>query len=164
MKQGTRILVVTGGIVALLIGAKFAMSLLNQPSDETLIAEAVKDGLKASKEGRPGGVLDKISANLTVNGDDTPGARPQIADYVKKLKPDVEFTSLKPQVFGDEARIETPAKMSVSLLGMSQSVNLDKVTITLQRENTYEYLIFPRKAWKVTDVKVDVNALQMFTP
>ena len=162
MARGGKILLVTGGVVLLLVGAKLAVGLFSKVDDKTLILEAVKDGLKASKEGRPGGVLEKLSASLTVNGEGTPGAKSQIADYIKRLKPDVEFKSLEPQVFGDEARIETPATMSVSILGMNQSVELKNVTITLKREDSYEYLIFPKKAWRVSDVQVDVSALDMF--
>ena len=162
MARGGKILLVTGGVVLLLVGAKLALGLFSKVDDKALILEAVKDGLKASKEGRPGGVLEKLSASLTVNGEGTPGAKSQIADYIKRLKPDVEFKSLEPQVFGDEARIETPATMSVSILGMNQSVELKNVTITLKREDSYEYLIFPKKAWRVSDVQVDVSALDMF--
>lgn len=162
MARGGKILAVTGGVVALLLVGKLALGLLSNVDDKTLIVEAVKDGLKASKEGRPGGVLEKLSASLTVNGEGSPGAKGQIADYIKKLKPDVEFKTLEPQVFGDEARIETPATMAVHILGMNQSVDLKNVTITLKREDTYEYLIFPKKAWRITDVRVDVNALDMF--
>ena len=154
---------ITGAVVAVLVAGKVGLGLLAKVDDKTLILEAVKDGLKASKEGRPGGVLEKLSASLTVNGEGTPGAKSQIADYIKRLKPDVEFKSLEPQVFGEEARIETPATMSVSILGMNQSVELKNVTITLQREDTYEYLIFPKKAWRISDVRVDVSALDMFS-
>ncbi len=163
MARGGKILIVTGSVVALLLGGKLALGLFTKVDDKTLIAEAVKDGLKASKEGRPGGVLEKLSASLTVNGEGSPGAKGQIADYIKKLKPDVEFKTLEPQVFGDEARIETPATMSVNLLGMNRSVDIKNVTITLKREDTYEYLIFPKKAWRVADVRVDVSALDMFS-
>jgi TATA-box binding protein (TBP) (component of TFIID and TFIIIB) len=52
--------------------------------------------------------------------------------------------------------------MSVSILGMNQSVELKNITITLKREDSYEYLIFPKKAWRVSDVQVDVSALDMF--
>ena len=163
MARGGKIIAVTCGVVAALVGVKIALGLLTKVDDKTLIVEAVKDGLKASKEGRPGGVLEKLSASLTVNGEGTPGAKSQIADYIKRLKPDVEFKSLVPQVFGDEARIETPATMSVSMLGMNQSVELKNVTITLKREDSYEYLVFPRKAWRISDVRVDVSALDMFS-
>ena len=124
MARGGKILAITGAVVAVLVAGKVGLGLLAKVDDKTLILEAVKDGLKASKEGRPGGVLEKLSASLTVNGEGTPGAKSQIADYLKRLKPDVEFKSLEPQVFGEEARIETPATMSVSILGMNQSVEL----------------------------------------
>jgi hypothetical protein len=163
MARGGKILAITGAVVAVLVAGKVGLGLLAKVDDKTLILEAVKDGLKAGKEGRPGGVLEKLSASLTVNGEGTPGAKSQIADYIKRLKPDVEFKSLEPQVFGEEARIETPATMSVSILGMNQSVELKNVTITLKREDTYEYLIFPKKAWRISDVRVDVSALDMFS-
>jgi hypothetical protein len=162
MARGGKILAVTGGVVALLLLGKLALTLLTKVDDKTLIVEAVKDGLKASKEGRPGGVLEKLSASLTVNGEGTPGAKGEIANYIKKLKPDVEFKTLEPQVFGDEARIETPATMSVNMLGMNQSIDLKNVTITLKREDTFEYLVFPKKSWRITDVRVDVSAFNMF--
>ena len=104
MTSGKKILGVTGGVVAVLVLGKIGLGFLHQPDDKTLILEAVQEAQKASREGRPGGVLDFLSvASLKVNDQDATGSRRDIADYIKKQKPDIQFKEVDPKIFGETA-------------------------------------------------------------
>lgn len=159
MTSGKKILGFTGGVVLLLMVGKVGLGFLNQPDDKTLIVEAVKEAQKASREGRPGGVLDFLSLNLNFNGAETGSGRSQIADYIKNQKPDIEFTSLNPQVFGETARIESPAKVKIGIAAFSTDVTIPNTVIELKKEVSREWFIIPTKKWKITEIRASVTDL-----
>lgn len=159
MTSGNKILGVTGGIVLLLVVGKVGLGYLNQPDDKTLIAEAVKEAQKAGREGRPGGVMDFLSPNLNVNGTPVEGAGSSIKDYIKNQKPDIEFTKVEPQVFGDTARIESPATVKVGIGPISQTITIPDTVIELKREDDKEWFIIPKKSWKITEIRASLADL-----
>lgn len=122
-----------------------------QPSDEDLIKTALADSLRAGKEGRPGSVLELLSQNFTVNNAGSPG-RGAIAKAIKDYKPDIEISNQSPTISGSSARIESPAKVSVSLPPMS--LDIRQVNLDFQREDGRRLLFFPARAWKLTNVTV----------
>ena len=87
MATGKKILGVTGGIVGLLLIGKVGLGFLNQPDDKTLITEAIKEAQKASKEGRPGGVMDflSVSHNSQCRDQFEEGRSPRVVHYSKKI-------------------------------------------------------------------------------
>lgn len=159
MTSGNKILGVTGGIVLLLVVGKVGLGYLNQPDDKTLIAEAVKEAQKAGREGRPGGVMDFLSPNLNVNGTPVESAGSSIKDYIKNQKPDIEFTKVEPQVFGDTARIESPATVKVGIGPISQTITIPDTVIELKREDDKEWFIIPKKSWKITEIRASLADL-----
>ncbi len=164
MTSGKKILGVTAGVVVLLVAGRVAIGFLNQPDDKTLILQAVKDAQQASKEGRPGGVLDFLSKSLNVNGEAAGGYGSEISKFIKNQKPDVEFQDLSPQIFGETARIETPATVKVNILTFSKDVPIPKVEIELKKENDYEWFIIPKKSWKITDIRAAGVDFSNFAP
>ena len=160
MTSGKKILGVTGGVVAVLVLGKIGLGFLHQPDDKTLILEAVKEAQKASREGRPGGVLDFLSvASLKVNDQDATGSRRDIADYIKKQKPDIQFKEVDPKIFGETAIMETSATVKVSLGPISQEVPIPKATINLKKEEDREWFIIPKKSWKITEINASLGDL-----
>jgi hypothetical protein len=153
------------GIIAVLlvlIGLRIVLSVGPGQSDQQQIEQALADSIQASKEGRPGGVMDKLSQNLTVNQMDTSGNRSQIAKFIKDNKPDVVVQNKHAVVSGDEAEIVSPVTIQLSLLGQTRSVDLEQVTMTFKRESGYEYLFIPTKRWKLSEVRVPEGALTQF--
>ena len=57
------------GVVLLLFGGKYVIATYFGPSDEALVKSALAEAVKASKEGRPGGVLDHITDHFKMNSD-----------------------------------------------------------------------------------------------
>jgi len=159
MTSGSKILGVTAGVVLLLVVGKVGLGFLNQPDDKTLIVEAVKEAQKAGREGRPGGVLDFLSTSLKVNETEATGSRGQIADYIKNQKPDIEFTKIEPQIFGDEARIESPATVKIGIGPISQDITIPNTVINLKREDDKEWFIIPKKKWKITEIRASLGDL-----
>lgn len=137
-----------GLLVAL--GLASGSGLFGGPSDRELIQIALKDAIQASREGRPGGVLDFISKRFEVNGEQY-GTR-DISKTIKDMKPDVEIERVEPTISGDAATITSPVRLSVSLppVGM----NISSVTIHFARENGTKWLIFPTKKWRMVRVEI----------
>jgi hypothetical protein len=117
-----------GGALVLALIGMFVASLLNQPSDKQLILQALDESIAASRAGRPGGVLEYLSRNLTWNGDEGVN-RMEIADYIKRAK--------------------------LSMLGQSMEETLDRVTITFAAESGTKNLVIPVRKWRI--IKVDVE-------
>ena len=164
MTSGKKILGVTATVVGLLMIGKIGLGFLNQPDDKTLIVEAVKEAQKAGREGRPGGVLDFLDLpKLQLNGEDATGAAPQIANYVKNSKPDIEFTKIEPIVTGDDARIETPATVKIGVAMFTKDVTIPNVVINLKKEVEHEWLFIPKKSWKITQIRANPADLASFS-
>ena len=147
-------------IIVAVVGVRVLISQLNQPSDQQLIQTALADSIKASKEGRPGGVMDLLSKNLTLNDMDTSPNRGQIAKFIKENQPDVNVENKHAVIAGDEAQIISPVALEMNFLGQKMSRNIDEVTLIFKRESDMEYLIFPTKKWKLAEVRAPDDAVQ----
>lgn len=138
----------------ILTGFAFGFGLFGGKSDKELIKVALDEAILASKEGRPGGVLDFISRNFEVNGQQY-GAG-DIAKTIKEMKPDVTIEKPDPTVSGDTATITSPVRLNVLTMGM----NISEVTITFARETGTKWLIFPTKKWRMVEVDVPDSVVQ----
>lgn len=131
-------------------GAKWISS-MNGPDDRTLIRRALSDAQKASREGRPGGVMELLSAHIKINSD-SPGNETQIAKWIKDGHPDVRITQIDPLVEGDRATIVSPASVSFD---MSHFGHFDRqfpsVTLVFRKEDDHEWIVIPVKKWKLVD-------------
>lgn len=135
--------------VALLVFLGFGF-LAPQPSDKELIQKALDEALKAGKEGRPGSMLDLLADDFAVNGQRFSNA--QIADRIRKMKPDIDFLNREPSVEGDTAQMTSPVKLSLTFPPVSFDIN--DVEVKFERQDGKRLLFFPAKAWKMTDVHV----------
>lgn len=147
-------------VLLLVVGFRMVSLLTGQKDDRTLIQQALRQSLEASRKGEPGGVLDLLSSSIQVNGEDQSGNRSGIADTIRKLKPDVTVTNQNPLVTGNEATITSPMTLKASLpvLG-DQAFDLKSVTLTFKKETGHEYLVFPVKKWRLTGVTASPDAL-----
>ena len=137
-----------------LTGFAFGFGLFGGKSDKELIKIALDEAITASKEGRPGGVLDFLSRKFEVNGQQYGSG--DIAKTIKEMKPDVTIEKPDPTVNGDSATITSPVRLSVLTMGM----NISEVTITFARETGTKWLIFPTKKWRMVEVDVPDNVVQ----
>ena len=160
--KANKILIGIVAAVLVLIVVRVVLSRSGGTSDQLLIEQALQESIQASKEGRPGGVMDKLSSRLQVNDMDTSGNRSQIARYIKDNKPDVMVLNKKAVVTGDEARIVSPVDIEVNLLGQKLSRQLKEVTLVFRKEDDREYLVFPTKKWKLAEVQVPDEAIYDF--
>ena len=158
-----RPILIVAAVVVVLIGVRVIMG-LNGPDDKTLVREALAESIKASKEGRPGGVMDKISNKLTVNGDERFSSG-QIIQFIKNSKPDVEVQRPEPIVIGNEARITSPVSLKVSMPGGNEiNQTLDNVTLIFEKEDSMSWLIIPSKQWRLKEVTLPENFMSQLTP
>ncbi len=142
-KKNTKYLPVIAGVVAvaivvfLLVGAKH--------DDKAEIETALKNTLQASREGRPGGVVEYLASDVVVNGEHYNVNR-QFDDFIRKYHPDITLGEVKPDIVGDKATVTSEIQFSVA----NQSVDIPDVTFNLQRQQTRKWLVIPSQEWKVT--------------
>ncbi len=149
MNTATKLGIAIGATVVV-GGAAISLGLFGGPSDKEQIQKALDEAILASKEGRPGGVVEYISAKFQVN-DAQYGTR-DIAKAVKDLRPTVEIANREPSIAGNIASITSSVKLSVSLPPVN--VNLQNVKMSFERENSRKWLIFPSKTWRMTQVDI----------
>ncbi len=146
------------GFALLLVLGRIGLGLVRPPDDARLIREAIAEAAKASREGRPGGVLDALSSEASLNGQTAESPR-QIADVVRRLQPDLQIASIEPTITGDEARVVSPAKLTLGLLGAKRTYDVARLTVVLGREDDRDLLVIPTHRWRVRRVEVPEDVL-----
>jgi hypothetical protein len=163
MGKGAKVALGLAFAALVLLGLRIGITAMRPPNDQVLIELALAESIQASKEGRPGGVMDKLSSQLRFNEVDASGNRRQIADYIKNNKPDVTVLNKTAVVTGDEARIVSPVEVSINFLG-ERKFQLNEVTMVFRREPDRAYLIIPTSKWKLAEVRVPDASLADFMP
>src|SRR5579862_4069605 len=117
-------------------------------SDSEQIVAALNESIKASKEGRPGGVLDKLADGFQINNQTFTSG--QIADFIKKRQPTVDVLQPLPVVTDDNAQIVSNVRVTVNILGGNHAITVPDVDIHFRREDARAWLIFPIHSWHMT--------------
>ena len=92
MDKRIRTTLIVAGIAGVLLVAR---AMLFGPSDRELIDAAVKESVLASREGRPGGVLEYLSNSFTLNSESGLD-RKEISRFIKSGKPEVVIRNPQP--------------------------------------------------------------------
>jgi len=155
-------ILIAAGILVILIGIRTIMT-MGKPDDKQLVREALQESITASKEGRPGGVMDKISDKLTVNSQQVASMN-QIANWIRDSKPDVEVPKQDPVIMGDEAQITSPVRVKLTLPGGSGfDQTIQDVTLIFAKESATDWLIIPARKWRLKEVKLPDNVMDQFS-
>lgn len=133
------------------------------PPDVVQIKQAVDEAVEASREGRPGPVLDFVSRSLTVNADMVGGERGEISKFIRNYKPNVEVLNFTPQIRGDEAVLTSPVRLSLKVLTFETDQTVPDVTLRFRRETAFRYLIIPSSRWRLSDISAP-NLLEGLPP
>ncbi len=123
--------------VVMLSGAKH--------DDKAEIENALASAVKASKEGRAGGVVAFLASNVVINGQSY-NINQQFDSFVRKYHPDITLGAMEPEIQGDSAKVTTDIQFTV----MTQSVDIKEVTFTLEKQSGHKWLFFPDQEWKIT--------------
>ena len=156
MKNPKTIVLSVIGLAALLLVLRLTV-FAPAPNDQKEIAEALQNSIQASKEGRPGGVMDLLSDKFKIN-EQTPGSF-NIAKFIRDSKPDITVSNTNAVVSGDTARIDTPVHVKFSYLTQTFDQNVPNVTLVFQKEEGHKYIFFPDTEWRLTNVEVPNNAI-----
>ena len=143
---------VAGIVLVLLIAVRVAIGFGASPSDQAQIQKALQDSIQASKEGKPGGVMDLLSSQIKFNQQDAGGNMGSVAQFIKNQRPDVEVTNQQAIVTGDTAQITSPVNLKLDFLGQQRTVHLKNVVLIFKREATTHWLILPSKTWKLAEI------------
>lgn len=136
--------------VLLLLTGLFLWSMSTGPSDDVLIAQALDESIKASREGKPGGVLENLSRDLKVQDEDIDN--PAVKNFIENQKPEIELTNKKPVMKGDLAVVTTDVIVTFGLAGMRLPAPIQGVQIELRKETGFKFLFFPTKKWKIVRI------------
>ncbi|MGV3618657.1 MAG: hypothetical protein ACO1SV_25320 [Fimbriimonas sp.] len=147
------------GVVLVLLVVRIGISMANRPDDQKLIERALAEAVEASKEGRPGGVMDLLSRNLKINNQEVGANGRDIAQFVRDQKPDVDVLEPKAQIIGEEGRIVSPVDVDFGLFGKR---NLKEVTLIFKKEEGTEYLVIPVTKWRLVQVDVPEASISDF--
>lgn len=148
-------------LIVLSVGGRYIYGMINPPDDKTLIKQALAEAIKASKEGRAGGVIDKLSDNFKINGEE-PGTK-QIVDVIRNSHPEVSVADNEPIITEDTAMITSDVSVKGSMIGgMSFNQNVKDVQLLFKKEPATEYLIFPTTKWHLSAARIPPGELQSF--
>jgi len=151
------------GLLVVLFGVK-AILTIGGPDDKTQVREALQESIKASKEGRPGGVMDKISDKITINGEQMVSTN-QIANWIRNSKPDVVVPQQDPVIIGDEAQITSPVTVKADMPGgVSFDRTIKGVTLIFAKESATEWLVIPTAKWRLKEVKLPDDVVSQLNP
>lgn len=150
METRTKGFIAIGAALVILVGGK-VISNANGPSDQDQIQTALSKSIEASREGRPGGVMDKLSSRFKVNNE-IPASFRQIAQFIKDSKPDINVAPANAVVTGDEARMVTSVRFKVKLGEEPVEQNFNPVTLIFRKESARDWVVIPTKKWKLAEV------------
>ena len=134
-------------IVAALVGIFYATA----PSDEELILQALDEAVEASKEGRPGGVLEHLSRTMTYNGQKVYDWS-EFSRIIKFAKPVIVVDANRPQIDGAQAIVTARVEFKMGFQAVSIDETVENVEIRFRRESGTRWLIFPAPKWKIIEV------------
>jgi hypothetical protein len=160
MARPRKILPVVLGLGAIFIGILIVFVTGGQRSDEELIRLALAESIEASREGRPGGVMDHLSDQFMIN-EQSPGTRVQIAKFIRDSKPEVEVLDPNPVVHGDTAEIVSPVRIQVNYFAFSADETIPDVRLQFEREEGRRFVFFPARKWRLVHVQVPEGQVPM---
>jgi hypothetical protein len=158
MTRTVRTVAILFGAAIVLLGLRVAMIFTHQPSDQDLIQQALTASLEASKKGEAGGVLDLLSKQFKVNQGSAPDTS-EIADFIRRVKPDIQLEDRHALITGDQARIVTPVDLSM----LGQSMQLKDVMLVFHKEQGHGFLFLPTPQWHLTEVRLPESQLPNLT-
>jgi len=159
MGKTKKTLLFLGVFLVLLIGVRVMVGMTHQESDKSLIQKALAESIKASRKGRAGGVMDKLSSQLKFNGSDYGSAGRDISRFIRDSRPDITVENDDPVISGDEGTIVSPVDLKLSMLGQSLDRHLKKVTMVFRKEDARDWLVIPVRKWKLAEVEVSESAV-----
>lgn len=143
--------VAAGTIAALFVAAR------DTRTDKEQIVSALDDSVAASKEGRPGGVLDLMSEQFEISGLGKI-SRNWVAKQIRENKPEVSFTRETIEITGDRAEMTADAslrlKVNLGPVSKDLSPSMQGVKLIFRKEDVRKFLIVPSKVWKLVEVRL----------
>lgn len=140
------------------IGGLLGYRALTMPSDRELILRAIDESIAASREGRVGGVLEHLSNSLQINDVQYSRYQRELADAIKRMKPNAEIEKAEPQIDGNRATVKTTVRLSISIPKFS--ITIPAVTIALEKEPSVDWFVIPSHKWRVTGIDIPSTALE----
>ena len=137
--------------LAVAVAGLAVLFFVTAPSDDQLVRQAIDESTRASREGRPGGVLEYLSPYLAINADPMID-RSDIARVVRLSKPEVRFGPYAPQIDGEAALVRADVAVKMSFQGLNIDTTFHGVQVKLTKTTGVRWLFLPGSKWKITEV------------
>jgi hypothetical protein len=147
-----------GAIAIGLVGAA-GISFLRQPSDEVQIQTALDEAIKASREGKPGPVLDFVSRNLSIDGIEVIN-KSDIQKFIESNRPEVVVENKNPAISGSKARITSAVTVTFRILTASMPHKLANVEFNFEKEPSLNFGILPGSKWQLREINTKNSSTQ----
>lgn len=138
------------GVPVLLLVFFLSSGYLFAPSDREQIREALDRSTEAARRGEPGPVLDYISRSFRFGGEETPPS--EISKMIKLSQPQITLINSEPRIDGDIATVVSPVQVKVDYMGYNFDQTVPRVTVTLQKETGFKWVIVPEPRWRIVSV------------
>lgn len=143
--------IIVGSILLVIL---LIFGLFVNPSDSELINKAMVESIEGARDGRPGSVIDHLARSFQFNGQSM-GSTVDVMKVVRIMKPNAVFENLTPQIDGSQAYINSGVRLTYGGGDQLTKVDINKVTVTLQKSTGFKWLVFPTPEWKIADVKAE---------
>jgi len=147
------------GIACLALAGGIWLVFSPGPSDQEQIKEALAKSIKASREGRPGGVLELLSSNFKVNNTEYSTSSTNFTNAIRNYKPDLKVANTTPAISGDQATIISDVTLDASILSMHKTVDIPQATFTFHKESGTKWGLIPSKDWKLDQVTIPQSSV-----
>lgn len=145
-------------IPILVYAGKAAQVMLFAPSDNQQIEKVFYEAIVASREGKPGSLIDKLSFKFKVNGME-PGMR-KVADFIRDSKPELQASYNTPSIHDNEGLMTSNVKIKAQYLAFSFDGEVKNVEFVFKKESTQVWLFIPSSTWRLEQVNVPNESIQ----
>jgi len=143
VNKNNHTLVAIAGVVVIAAGGWMLFG--RKTDDQSQIKSALENAVKASKEGRPGGVVEYLTNHIEINGV-VYNVGPQFAKFIKQYHPDITLENIEPVIHGDHATVTSDLQLSF----LAHSTKVHNVTFSLEKQTGTTWLVIPSHDWVVT--------------
>jgi hypothetical protein len=145
-------------VLGLVVAGLLVLPMVTAPSDSEMVKESLEAAVRASREGKPGGVFEHLSSSMRFN--DMPlDDRVSVADFIRKSRPAIEVHQVVPEVSGNTAVVESPVTVEFQFGPVPVAQRLEKVRFTFRKETGTRFLVIPAPKWRLSDVQAPTVAV-----
>ncbi|MCH8273443.1 MAG: hypothetical protein IH851_01470 [Armatimonadetes bacterium] len=157
--------VVVVGIAAVFLLVGFnVVAVMIKPGDDEQLRRAMEEMRQASLDGKPGGVLQRLSESFelrTAPDEIAQNPRSMIARFIRDADiSELTFSDITTEVEGDTAIVRCNLKTDLTYQGYSWRMD-SPIAVEFRREVERRLFVIPEGKWKVVEVSANLDDMQL---